>query len=48
MSEILNDIFGAELLASLSPDVKALLCMFCFALCAWVIVRIFRAIGGFF
>ena len=46
MSEILNSIFGEELFASLTPDVQALLCMFAFALVAWLIVRIFRSIGG--
>lgn len=46
MNEILNTIFGAELYASLDSDVQAILCMFAFALVAWLVVRMFHALGG--
>lgn len=45
MSDILYFIFGEELYLSLQPDVQALLCLFVFALVAWLVVRIFHAIG---
>lgn len=48
MDIILNSIFGEALYSSLDPNIQAMLCVFVFSLCAWLIVRIFRAIGGMF
>lgn len=47
MNDILNSIFGSELYSVLPPELQALLCLFVFLIVAWVIVRIFRAIGEF-
>lgn len=46
MTDLIYMIFGEDLYISLSPELQALLCLFVFALVAWLGTRLFKVIGG--
>lgn len=48
LTDFLDSVFGSNLISSLAPEFVAILCVCILFLVAWIMIKIFKAIGLFF